>query len=381
MNEASLIPTQVTLPKAKHLLAGRTFQGIPSITCTAGNRLLACWYSGGEDEGPENFVMVVFSDDQGETWSDAVAVVEPEADFVRALDPCIFTSPDGRVRLFWGQSYSPENRKVFDLRCGVCFAELLNPDAPVEKWQWTPSRRIADGVMLNNPLCLKNGSTALPISVCRKNFIDAKEDVGNSGTKMYITADNFQTFTEQGKCLMPEDEANFDEHSFIEKNDGTLWTVIRSLFGNHESFSTDGGKSWSEPQRSAIPGPCSKLHISRLRSGRLLQINNVVDPGEYSRLRKNMTAMLSDDDGKTWYGNLLLDGRTGVSYPDAVEGGDGFIYAVYDHERYLCGDVLLARFTEADIAAGKVVSSGSKLQMPVSSTGGTGKAQEAVKIN
>ena len=64
MNEASLIPTQVTLPKAKHLLAGRTFQGIPSITCTAGNRLLACWYSGGEDEGPENFVMIVFSDDQ-----------------------------------------------------------------------------------------------------------------------------------------------------------------------------------------------------------------------------------------------------------------------------------------------------------------------------
>ena len=32
----------------------------------------------------------------------------------------------------------------------------------------------------------------------------------------------------------------------------------------------------------------------------------------------------SVDDGKTWYGNLMLDAREQVSYPDGVEGEDGF---------------------------------------------------------
>ncbi len=379
MKEISLIPAEIIVPAGRHLCEARSFQGIPSITRTAGGRLLACWYSGGDDEGPENFVLIAYSDDQGESWSDAAAVAEPAADQVRAFDPSIFTAPNGEVVLFWAQSFATEAQKMIDVRCGVFLAKLLNPDAPPETWQWTSPRRIADGLMLNKPTILKNGSAALPISVCRNNFFGEEEVVANSGTKMYTSDAEFQDFTEQGKCLMPLEDASFDEHSFIEKNDGTLWVVIRSKFGNHESFSVDGGKNWSEPQKSAISGPCSRLHITRLKSGKLLLINNVLPPGEYCRIRKDLTAMLSDDDGKTWYGNLLLDGREGVSYPDAIEGDDGFIYAVYDHQRYLCGDVLMARFSEADIAAGKVVTPGSKLQMLISSTGGVKQNNEAEK--
>ena len=68
----------------------------------------------------------------------------------------------------------------------------------------------------------------------------------------------------------------------------------------------------------------------------------------------------------------MLDDRINVSYPDGMGGEDGFIYVMYDHERYLCGDVLLARFTEEDVAAGKIVTPGSRLQILVNSSGGTG---------
>lgn len=381
MNKASLIPAAVTVPQKKHLISHRTYQGIPSVTQVQSGRLFCCWYSGGEDEGPDNFVLVAYSDDRGETWSDAAAVVEPEAENIRAFDPEIFTTADGRLILFWSQSYSPENRKICDIRGGVFFSELLNYNAEPANWIWSKSYRIADGIMLNKPTLLANGNYALPISVWRKNFVGANENIVNSGTKMYITADNFKTFKEYGKCLMPQKEATFDEHSIIEKKDGSLWMIIRSKHGNHESFSTDGGKTWTEPVKSSIPGPNSRLSIRRLKSSKLLLINHLppIDESEY--IRNRLAAMLSDDDGKTWYGNLMLDVRDNVSYPDCFEGEDGFIYVVYDHERYLCGDILMARFTEQDVIEGKIVSPGSHLQICISTSGGIGREGSAVKAD
>ena len=35
--------------------------------------------------------------------------------------------------------------------------------------------------------------------------------------------------------------------------------------------------------------------------------------------RNNLTAFLSEDGGKTWPYTLLLDARSGVSYPDVIE--------------------------------------------------------------
>ena len=50
---------------------------------------------------------------------------------------------------------------------------------------------------------------------------------------------------------------------------------------------------------------------------------------------------------------LLLDERNEVSYPDAKEADDGFIYVTYDHERVTEREILMARFTEEDIIKGK----------------------------
>ena len=89
--------------------------------------------------------------------------------------------------------------------------------------------------------------------------------------------------------------------------------------------------------------------------------------------RNNLTAMLSDDDGKTWPYKLLLDERSDVSYPDAKEADDGSIYLTYDRERGSFKDniadvmnsareILTAKITEQDIIEGKLVSVGSFLK-------------------
>src|SRR5690606_9989900 len=78
--------------------------------------------------------------------------------------------------------------------------------------------------------------------------------------------------------------------------------------------------------------------------------------------RKNITAFLSEDNGKTWEGGLLLDERTGVAYPDGFQSKDGSIFISYDYDRDEKGHIYLSRFTEEDILAGTVKSKNSFLR-------------------
>ena len=78
------------------------------------------------------------------------------------------------------------------------------------------------------------------------------------------------------------------------------------------------------------------------------------------------TWILDHIDGNTWHGGLLLDERKGISYPDGVQSPDGTLYISYDRNRAADGEILLARFTEQDILAGRLVGPKSKLQMLIS---------------
>jgi hypothetical protein len=61
----------------------------------------------------------------------------------------------------------------------------------------------------------------------------------------------------------------------------------------------------------------------------------------------------------------MIDERTGVSYPDGFEGPDGLIHIIYDRNRAADREILLARFSEADILAGRPVDPRAKLRTMV----------------
>lgn len=62
----------------------------------------------------------------------------------------------------------------------------------------------------------------------------------------------------------------------------------------------------------------------------------------------------------------MLDERDGVSYPDGFQSPNGTIYISYDHNRATDGEILLARFTEEDILAKKLIGPKSKLKLLIS---------------
>ena len=166
----------------------------------------------------------------------------------------------------------------------------------------------------------------------------------------------------------------------VELRDHRLWMLVRTEYGIGQSFSSDMGRTWSPGADSRLGGPNSRFFIRRLASGRLLLVNHADTApnvaverflaGQTWRPRSHLTAVLSEDDGKTWQGGLLLDGRDAVSYPDGDQDTSGLIRVIYDRDRYKEGEIILATFREEDVLAREAVTGDCRLRQLVNRTGG-----------
>ncbi|QDT79764.1 BNR/Asp-box repeat protein [Gimesia maris] len=361
---ALVAPPINTSPGKEYADDTRMFQGIPGLSRAANGRLWALWYAGGTGEGELNYVVLVTSGDDGKTWSGPKLVIDPPGP-VRAYDPAIWHDPSGRMWVFWAQSY-----RWWDGRSGVW--AITTDDSDQENPKWTEPRRLCNGIMMNKPTVLSNGDWLLPVAIWKqpaKDSIEHRFDLPEErGGNIFISKDQGKTFQLLGQTDVPE--RTFDEHMIVERKDNSLWTLVRTRYGIGESISTDGGKTWSKGKASDIPHVNARFFIRRLKSGNLLMVRH--NPAD-KKSRRDLTAFLSQDDGKTWQGGLLLDERSGVSYPDGVQSDDGTIYIIYDFARTRDKKILMATFTEEDVLAGKPVSDKARLRVLVNQATGTPK--------
>ena len=209
--------------------------------------------------------------------------------------------------------------------------------------------------MLNKPTVAANGDWLLPVSIWGDGTGGGRlpESLrAYSGANLFVSEDGGRSFRRRGLVRVEEGRI-FDEHLFVERRDGSLLMLIRTLYGIAEAVSADGGRSWTPPRRSRLRGPNSRFALRQLKSGALLLVNHRCD-GPFSPVREKLEACLSDDDGASWTPGVMIDPRTGVSYPDFTQQSDGTILCVYDRDRYGAGEILLAEFTEADLRAGSL---------------------------
>ncbi len=342
--EAPVINTKPGPEYADEVRVGNMIIGIER---TPKGRLWACWVGNGDS--PNGFFMLATSDDGGAKWSKPRLVIDPtdppNSPQRRALVGNLWTDPLGRLWLFFDQSLG-----YFDGRGGDWFIRCDNPDA--DEPVWTKPVRFADGCTLNKPTVLSNGDWLLPVSLWTRNRIgpallkEAHHDLDPIRmANVFVSIDQGKTWTRRGGVAFPG--TDFDEHMIVELRDGRLWMLARAK-GISESFSSDKGATWSEPQPSAIQNPSARFFIRRLASGKLLLVKNGPIDAKLPR-RSSMTAFLSDDDGKTWGKGLLLDDRAEVSYPDGIQAPDGTIHILYDWNRHTDAEILLVKFREEDI--------------------------------
>ncbi len=346
------LPPVITNPGERFQNEARPGAMIIGMDRTPKGRIWGCWTGrGGKRDG---YFLLATSDDGGASWSPPRLAVGAQGAVQQKLSGALvgnlWTDPRGRLWLFFDQQLGDAQGRITNwwMRCD-------NPDA--DDPDWTDPVMFSEGCTLNKPTILKNGDWLLPVSDWHKKT-----------ARVYVSTNAGESWTERGHLQYPDWQ--FDEHMMVELRDGRLWMLARTSGQPFESFSTDNGRTWSEPRQAAtVQNINARFFLRRLKSGRILLVKNG-SPAERLTRRTHMSAYLSDDEGQTWKGGLLLDERNAVSYPDGFESPDGLIHILYDWNRHTDAEILLAKFREEDILAGEVVSADAKLRMPVNKATG-----------
>ncbi|MDO4628195.1 MAG: sialidase family protein [Planctomycetia bacterium] len=355
-------PSKVFFPDDVHQPSNRFFTGIPSIAIAKNGRMWATWYTGPTAcEDPTNYAVLSTSTDGGKNWKE-VYVSDPDGLYGRRVfDPEVWITPDGRLFWTWtdrvGDLYSdPKDDQLW----------LLELDSEKEPTNPNPTPRcIGTGIMMCKPIVLSTGEWLFPVA----RWFD------EVSARVLVTTDGGKTFTERGGASLPKQNRAYDEHTIVEKRNGDLWMLIRSSGGNgmFESFSKDRGKTWTPAVPARIKHTSSRFFITRLESGALLLVKHGPIDQDVGRIK--MMAFISDDDGETWKGGLMIDSWI-VSYPDGCQAADGMIYVTYDCHRRREREIHFSPFTEAEVRAGREMGTFKPRCLISKSTGSELKLEE-----
>ncbi len=363
--DLSLIPPKINShPPASYDYDQLDYGMTSGIERTPAGRLWALWVAG--EDGPKAFMLAATSDDDGANWSKPRFVVDSQSPRLplprTVITGNFWTDPLGRLWLFFDQSMNHS-----DGRRGVWISMCENPDA--EQPIWSEPYRLWHGAVLNKPTVLSSGEWLLPVAFARMattnvNLGRANRDLEPlRGANVFVSADQGHSWTRRGMIRFPN--PSWDEHMFVELKDGRIWMLARTTNGVMQSFSSDAGRTWTPPSVPTFSHPEARFFIRRLQSGRILLVKHG-DKIDSNKGRNMLSAWLSEDEGQTWKGGLVIDERNGVSYPDGFQAPGGKVYISYDRERAQIGEILMCQITEEDILAGQLVSQNSKLKMIIS---------------
>jgi predicted neuraminidase/mannose-6-phosphate isomerase-like protein (cupin superfamily) len=281
---------------------------------TAG--LVAAWF-GGTREGAADVGIWVSRHASG-AWTPPVEVATgAQADGTRlpCWNPVLFVMPDKTLALFY--KVGPNPRAWWGML-------RVSRDNGLT---WGEARRLPDGVLgpiKNKPVRLADGtivsgssteSTDSP-SLWRVHF-ERSTDEGRTWTiaRPPLAAD--------GK------ELHAIQPSLLQHADGSLQAIGRSRSGRlFETWSKDGGRTWSALALTTLPNPSAGTDAVTLRDGRHLVVYNHTPKG-----RTPLNVALSTD-GKTWEAALVLESEPGeYSYPAVIQTADGRVHITYTWKR------------------------------------------------
>ena len=301
---------------------------------------------------PEFITVCIWSDDEGETWSDPA----PAPGYSMSGTECsgLTALPDGSVLLnqwryrwyaetvaagFDTRPDEPVLATAADLQDELEASVELDGTAPDGFIQWvrgsgtTSVWRSASGGMswqhladpelrpflggygLRGGLIAANGDLLLPLTDpphYRSVFLIRSSDGGRSWGSP--------------ECVAQDPSCAFEEPSGVLLADGTLLMLLRENASRqlHATRSSDHGVTWSPPRPAGLVG--FPAHLLALADGRLAVLTAVRNaPGA-------ILLTLSADEGATWSDPITVAGDLGtrdLGYPTGVLTHDDTVFAAY----------------------------------------------------
>lgn len=290
----------------------------PTIAETP-NGLVAAWF-GGTKEGNKD-VCIWISHLQNNKWSEPMKVADGvlnDSTRYACYNPVLFQVPGGDLLLFYKIGPNVAGWTGWMMRSGD------------NGKTWSRREALPAGYLgpIKNKPVLINGTLICPSSTERNGWkvhFEMTKDWGRTWTKTDSIND--------GKIV------SAIQPSILQYADGKLQILCRSKNRTiNESWSSDGGKTWSPMTASALPNNNSGTDAVTLKDGRQLLVYNHVKPdpslpnGKGARTPLNVAV---SKDGKNWGAALVLEDSpvSQYSYPAVIQSKDGMVHIVYTWRR------------------------------------------------
>lgn len=301
-----------------------------------------------------------WSSDDGATWTEPKIILPmppgpgAAACGVTSGGALALATRDGTIHLFGCRYYNmpqatpgnpPKIRAAdfFKARTELWYTNSRDGGAT-----WRPLRNIDYGHRytgaLNSLIQLRSGRLLLSFSYLspkrQRGFFVSTALYSDDGGNAWIPARNDVTVDCGGVAI----ESGAPEPVSVELPDGRVWMVVRTqtsfLF---QSYSVDGGETWSPSERTQFRAPNAPAGLLRLRDQRLVVVwnNELGEPIDHGVSYSRRSLVMAVLDHGRWHGYRELaefgeeddpNGWGGARYPYLLEGENGDVLVTYSED-------------------------------------------------
>ncbi len=294
--------------------------------------LVAAWFGGTHEKHPDVGIWVSLH--RNGKWSTPKEVangIQTETLRYPCWNPVLFQPQSGPLMLFYKVGPSPRE----------WWGMLITSED--EGKTWSTPEVLGEGPLgpllgpiKNKPIQLADGTIICPSSTETK-----VDNVAYWKVHFECTKDLGKTWEVVGPI---NDGVKFDaiQPSILTYANGALQILCRSR--QHvitQSWSEDGGKTWSEMLPTTLPNPNSGTDAVTLQDGRQLLIYNHTIRGDRFPSGRNMLNLAISENGTSWKPIMTLERAEGeFSYPAIIQSSDGLVHITYTYDRqsvkYVC---------------------------------------------
>ncbi|MDT8300977.1 MAG: sialidase family protein [Sedimentisphaerales bacterium] len=334
-NRKSLIPRLMEQPgivEAHFLFEKAPFRSSHASTIVETKDNFISAYFAGTDEGNKDVgIWISIKPKNSSAWAEPVEIANgiqfsqiPTNEQMRhpCWNPVLYYAENGQLLLFYKVGPTPSSW------WGML---IVSND---QGKTWSEPQRLPEGILgpvRAKPVKLPDGTLLCGSST---------EDKGWR-VHMEITPDLGKTWS-RTEALNNGKDFPAIQPTILTYPDGNLQILCRSRGSLRQSWSTDGGKTWSPLVLSILPNPSAGIDAVTLKDGRQLLVYN-----HSTRGRDQLNVAVSTD-GKNWKAALKLEDSVTVdekraygAYPAAILASDGLVHITYTWRREKINHVVI----------------------------------------
>jgi predicted neuraminidase len=279
---------------------------------------VAAWFGGTRERDPDVGIWVSRHD--GSQWSTPVEVangVQPDGKRHPCWNPVLFQPSNGPLLLFYKVGPSPD-----------AWWGLVRTSTD-EGRTWSSAIKLPDGILgpiRAKPIELSPGTLLAGSSTENDGWIVHMERY--SGDWSAASLASAAAWQKTG-ALNAAGEFGAIQPTILVHSPSSLQILCRTRQQViAESWSQDGGRTWSPMKATTLPNPSAGIDTVHLTDGRFLLIYNPTATG------RAKLAIAASADGKDWKRAVVLEDSAGeYSYPAMIQARDGRVHVAYTWRR------------------------------------------------